>query len=172
MSTGKWAQQGVPHKGWKCIDYYDIRDTSDSLVICEMCERQEIRYIHVMRHDNYPDDLEVGCVCAEHMEQGYSTPNSAARSREGKLGRRGSRRRNWLNLNAWNTRPNGNMTISKKNLRATVYFKFGKWSWVFNQGDNSHFASSKFNECDQARLDLFDAMDRILNPQDYPQTRR
>jgi hypothetical protein len=34
-----------------------------------MCESQAVRFVHYMEHDDYPEVLEVGCVCAGHMEQ-------------------------------------------------------------------------------------------------------
>ena len=76
MTTlGKWSQGGVPHKGWSCID---IDDVGDDFVTCQMCETQPVRYVHTMEHPDYPDTLDVGCVCAGNMEQDYE----AARERE------------------------------------------------------------------------------------------
>ena len=37
---GKWAQEGVPHKNWRCLD---VEDTGELDFICEMCEKEEIR---------------------------------------------------------------------------------------------------------------------------------
>lgn len=62
---GKWSEPGVPHKGWHVVDYYKL-DEQDQL--WEMCERQTVMFVHVMRDEQYPDDLRVDCVCAEHME--------------------------------------------------------------------------------------------------------
>ncbi|GHV31592.1 hypothetical protein AGMMS4952_20620 [Spirochaetia bacterium] len=55
---GKWSDKGVPHKGWKCIDIEDLGEPS---LTCEMCESQEIRYVHYMKHPGYKDILKVGC---------------------------------------------------------------------------------------------------------------
>ena len=35
MTTGKWAQAGVPHKGWVCED---IEDAGAPDFTCQMCE--------------------------------------------------------------------------------------------------------------------------------------
>jgi hypothetical protein len=62
---GKWAQAGVPHKGWECIF------TSDAGIehqICEMCRFRKLRYVHHMRHPAYRGVLKVGSTCAGHME--------------------------------------------------------------------------------------------------------
>ena len=62
---GKWSTGNVPHKGWACVGVEDLGEPGQ---ICEMCETQDIRYIHYMEHPEYSHILEVGCVCAENME--------------------------------------------------------------------------------------------------------
>jgi hypothetical protein len=66
--TGKWATHGVPHKGWICVDVEDLGAPDE---ICKMCETQEIRFVHYMRHPDYPHDLGCGCICAGKMEEDY-----------------------------------------------------------------------------------------------------
>jgi hypothetical protein len=68
--TGKWAQSGVPHRGWKCIGIRD--DDGEEPARCEMCELRTVRYVHVMRHPDYPGTLEVGRVCAAIMGVEYA----------------------------------------------------------------------------------------------------
>lgn len=65
VAGGKWSEPGVPHSGWYVVDYYKLDDREH---LCEMCERQMVMFVHVMRNDRYPEDLKVGCVCAGHME--------------------------------------------------------------------------------------------------------
>lgn len=36
--VGEWAQCGVPHKGWTCVDIEDLGEPS---AVCEMCERRK-----------------------------------------------------------------------------------------------------------------------------------
>jgi hypothetical protein len=48
-----------------------------------MCERAEVRYVHVMTHPDFDGELEVGCVCAGRMEEDYK----AAEEREADLKR-------------------------------------------------------------------------------------
>jgi hypothetical protein len=59
---GKWSDPGIPHKGWECIDFEDLDEPSET---CEMCEFQTIRYVHVMRHPEYPSPLRCGCDALE-----------------------------------------------------------------------------------------------------------
>jgi hypothetical protein len=65
---GKWSQQGVPQKGWVCLEVIDTGEPSE---ICEMCQHQEIRYVHIMRHEEYEGTLRCGCVCDGNMSDGY-----------------------------------------------------------------------------------------------------
>jgi hypothetical protein len=64
-ATGKWTQPGIPQKGWTCVD---IEDLSSPDHVCEMCEVQDVRYVHLMEHPDY-GELRVGCICAGHMEE-------------------------------------------------------------------------------------------------------
>ena len=62
-----WDVKGVPHSGWKCEGVIDVGDgasSSDEIDYeqCEMCGNEKIRYVHIMKHDNYFKELRVGCV--------------------------------------------------------------------------------------------------------------
>jgi hypothetical protein len=89
---GKWSEPGVPHKGWTCVDVDDNGcEPDDEWTICEMCEVVEIRWVHRMTHPDYPDELGVGCICAEHMEDDYVGP----KLREQRAQSRARRRQGW-----------------------------------------------------------------------------
>src|SRR6266478_9519945 len=68
---GKWGMPNVPHKGWSCDGLEDLGEPSH---LCEMCETMWVRYVHTMRHKDYPEQLEVGGVCAGHMEENLKAP--------------------------------------------------------------------------------------------------
>jgi hypothetical protein len=110
---GKWSQRGVPHKGWRCVD---IEDLGEPQIECEMCESQTIRYVHHMEHPDYPKVLEVGCVCAGHMEGDIS----AARTREASMKSRTGKRKRWL-FRKWRLSSKGNHWIEADGYRVTVY---------------------------------------------------
>lgn len=77
---GKWGEAGVPRKGWYSADTYDsCPDGEEPHLTCEMCERQTIRYVHRMRHDDYHQDLDCGCKCAEKMSEDYVSPKRRER---------------------------------------------------------------------------------------------
>jgi len=67
----------VPHRGWICVSVDDL-GTPDA--VCEMCETQEIRYVHHMEHPDYRESLGVGCICAQHMENDYEAPRRRERT--------------------------------------------------------------------------------------------
>src|SRR4051794_9059202 len=102
--TGKWAQAGVPHRGWTCVYVEDLGEPSAT---CEMCEQQEIRYAHHMEHPQYSGTLVVGCVCAEHMESDLVAP----KRREQQLKSASARRTRWL-TRRWRTSAKGNAFIN------------------------------------------------------------
>src|SRR5262249_12624963 len=89
--TGKWGKPGVPHQGWTCVNVEDLAEPAHN---CEMCETMVVRYVHTMTHPKH-ENLQVGCVCAGHME-GDPT---GARRREAGFKRIADRRKRWLTRN-------------------------------------------------------------------------
>ena len=75
--AGKWSTPGVPHKGWSCEG---VEDLGAPDAVCEMCETQDIRYVQTMFHPDYEGPLDVGCVCAERMENDYIGAQTARTS--------------------------------------------------------------------------------------------
>lgn len=59
-----WTEKGVPHKDWTCLEVYDLGEATHT---CDMCNKEQIRYVHVMRHSTTGDKKQVGCVCAAAM---------------------------------------------------------------------------------------------------------
>lgn len=66
-----WNRKDVPHKGWFNMGYEDLEEATH---ICDMCGKEEIRYVHTMYHSEMEDYFNVGCVCAEKMTNDYNTP--------------------------------------------------------------------------------------------------
>lgn len=104
-SSGKWKDEDVPKDEWKC---YEIEDIGSASQRCQMCEREMIRYVHKMAHSEY-QDLEVGCICAGHMEG----DTDVSKSREGYFRARSSRRQSWLGLE-WKLSKKGNQYITTR----------------------------------------------------------
>lgn len=119
---GKWSEKDIPKKGWSCVDIDDLGEPS---LVCEMCETQDIRYVHVMEHPDYPELLRVGCVCAEHMEQDYVRP----KEREKRLKRVARRRPSWAQRE-WQTSRQGNPYINTEGFNLTIFRKEGGFGVV------------------------------------------
>ena len=149
----KWSRPGVPHRGWTCVDVDDLGEPS---AICEMCEQQEIRYVHHMQHPGYAGELEVGCVCAGRMEEDYERP----RKRERNLRNAAQRRRRWLSRK-WKTSGRGNAYINTDGLNITI-FQNDDGSWggriMDRATDQVITARRRYASEDKAKLAAFDVM--------------
>lgn len=73
-----------------------------------MCEREQVRYVHHMQHgNNSPLQLDVGCICAGHMEGRFTDQANIeqavqrAQRRAADLQNRATRRGNFINLKGW-----------------------------------------------------------------------
>lgn len=151
--AGKWSIPGVPHKGWTCTSVEDLGAPDET---CEMCETQDIRYVHYMEHPDYPESLAVGCVCAEHMENDYESP----RRREKALRNAAQRKRRWLSRK-WKISAKGNAYLNTDGLNITVFQKNPRL-WGARIGDRAtgrSVSSQRPHQTeDAAKLAAFDAM--------------
>lgn len=151
--AGKWRAPGVPHKGWTCTSVDDLGAPDQ---VCEMCETQDIRYVHHMEHPDYPESLGVGCVCAEHMENDYEGP----RRRERALRNAAQRKRRWLSRK-WKISTNGNACLNTDGLNITVFQKTPTlWGARIEDRATGRSVSSRHPHKteDAAKLAAFDAM--------------
>jgi hypothetical protein len=120
-ASGKWKQREVPHRGWTCVDVQDLGEPS---AVCEMCETMTTRYVHIMEHEDYDGQLEVGCVCAEHMEQDRVAP----KRRERLLRNAARRRQTWL-TRKWRQSKRGNSFLNTRGYNVVVYPAAGAWAF-------------------------------------------
>ncbi|MCC6649508.1 MAG: hypothetical protein IT374_28560 [Polyangiaceae bacterium] len=146
--TGLWDQPGVPHKGWRCVGMEDLEEPTGR---CEMCGREEIRYVHFMDHDDHPTALEVGCVCAEKMEDDLVGP----RRRERGLLNQARRRRNWV-TRQWRTSAKGNLTLNTDGRRFVVRLDGRHWKAHLLDGERWLGGRKRFDSEEAAKLALFD----------------
>lgn len=116
---GKWSEAGVPKKGWSCIGIDDLEEPSQT---CEMCGTAEIRYVHYMQHPDYPEELAVGCICAENMEQDYVRP----REREKRLRTLASRRKTW-GRRQWKVSSKGNPYLNVEGFNLVLTHSDRGW---------------------------------------------
>ena len=87
----KW---GAPLDGWRCIGVEDVRedDPEADLFECELCGCSNVRFVHVMDHDLYFEEVRVGCICAGVMEDDILK----AQERERLMRNRARRRKNFI----------------------------------------------------------------------------
>lgn len=113
----------APLSGWECQYMYDVADGDydAALSTCELCDCVQVRYVHVMHHEEYFEEISVGCVCAGIMEGDIF----AAKERECEMKNRTKRKENYLKRQ-WRWRANGNRTLRYKNRWLTIIpSKFG-----------------------------------------------
>ncbi len=153
---GKWSQAGVPHKGWTCVD---IEDLGAPGLVCEMCESQEVRYVHHMSHEDYPEQLRVGCVCAGHMEEDLT----AAKRRVTSMKSRAGKRNRWVSRR-WKLSAKGNHWLEADGFRVTVYRKQSGWgATIVEVAGSFEKHSQRFYATEhQAMLAAFDVISKLL----------
>jgi len=150
-----WNRVGIPHKGWICVGVEDIAENTDTLEDieyeqCEMCGNEKIRYVHIMKHPEYPDELHVGCVCAEKMSGDYVNPRKV----EVTLRNRATRRKNF-NKKEWRFNPT-KRTYSKKykgEYITVMESQYGNWG-IF-------FAGKRFWEYNGRKIFSFEGAERV-----------
>ncbi|MBX9804221.1 MAG: hypothetical protein K2Y18_00520 [Alphaproteobacteria bacterium] len=150
-STGKWLNQEVPHRDWKCLEVEDLGSASKD---CQMCEKETIRFVHRMAHEDY-ETLDVGCICAGHMDGDLK----AAKERDQDLKSRLQRRNKWLAL-GWKTSSKGNPFLktrtnkgdNKHHIVAITKSKYGQ----FSASIDKDFLNTWHKSMDEAKLAALD----------------
>jgi len=90
---GKWADPTVPKVGWVCVGIDDLGEVSET---CEMCGTA-LRYVHTMKHNDYPRTLACGCICSGHMQEDIED----AHQRERKVKNRATSRQRFITHRGW-----------------------------------------------------------------------
>ena len=57
-----WDQPNIPHKGWSYVGIVDLGeecscDEEVEYEQCQMCGKERIRYIHILEHPDYSNDV-------------------------------------------------------------------------------------------------------------------
>lgn len=153
LGGGKWSEPGVPHRGWHVVDYFKL-DEQDH--ICEMCEKQRVMFVHVMRHEDYPDDLKVGCVCAGHMEEDLDR----ARQREVRYRNKAKRRDKWLGRRWRSSFAYDGEYLRTDGLSIGVYPNGSFWSATIRHRATEYKRHSerRYKTSDEAKYAAFEVM--------------
>lgn len=138
---GKWSDPGVPHKGWECISMDDLGDNPDDWAVCEMCEEQNIRYVHTMVHPEYPDRMGCGSICAGHMEEDYESAKRRERQAKSRTRSRMRQMDKWINPETWKRSASGNLYKRDRGIVTVVFRQGSRWKVMFK---NSYFETKAF----------------------------
>ena len=116
---------GAPLSGWYCDYIYDVADEEEDpdhidLFTCELCDCSQVRFVHVMRHDEYFETVSVGCICAGIMEGDIL----AARERERLMKNRAKRKRNFPHRQ-WRKNWYGNYQLTYRGRKLFINNKGG-----------------------------------------------
>lgn len=166
----QWDRAGIPQKGWKHLRIEDLRDSiSEGQVIryeeCEMCKNTRIRFVHVLKHQEYPYELRVGCECAEKMTDSYND----VRKKEREIRNRSNRRMVFLNREWLQNQKTGNYYLCYKKiyitiLRSTYDDGFG----VICQGNCIwKYRGKKICDIESAKLAAFDLYEEITHTDSF-----
>ena len=165
--TGLWTEAGFPRKGWRCVGVVDLKDNADDdgtfeYGTCEACGREQIRFVHTMSHEAFPREIDVGCICAGHLEEDYAAP----RERERKAATRAGRRSRWLSRK-WTVSKNGNSYLKIEGyLVGTSADKFhlGMWRyWIKNPAGEYVENRRRYDSIREARLAIFDELSKLTD---------
>lgn len=118
----KW---GAPLHGWYCADVVDVRedDPEAPLSECELCGCGNVRYEHIMEHEEYFEPVTVGCICAEIMEGDILK----AKERERLMRNRAKRRRNFVRK-AWKQTSRNTRYRQYKGQLITIVENYGSYA--------------------------------------------
>lgn len=160
----RWNKVDVPHKGWEYIGMEDLGegigpDNAMPYEQCEMCGKEKIRYVHLLRHPDFNGELRVGCECAAKMICDYETP----RERERNLKNRVNRRNNFMKQK-WHLKvETGNYTLHYKGDNITIMrSKFGPgWGVIFKGKTQWEYNGRKINDLETAKTVAFNLFDEL-----------
>src|SRR5438132_12128406 len=118
-----------------------------------MCEMQQIHFVHVMAHPEYPDELHCGCDCAGKMSDDYT----GADRRDKAMRNAASGKKRWLSR-AWRESAKGNPFINARGFNVVVFRKVSGWGFrVKDRATDYELESRNYLATeDAAKLRAFD----------------
>lgn len=155
---------GAPLDGWYCIEVYDVADDDGDAVefaTCELCGCSQVRFVHVMHHDHYFENVEVGCICAGIMEGDIL----AAKEREREMRNRAKRKQNF-SRRKWQHTINGNYFIRYHDKPVFINKEYGNrysvrcgdcTAWKYKGRPIDNFLSAAY-----AAFDLADPVEDLM----------
>ena len=154
--NGYWDDPEVPQINWYLDHVIDL-GYPDGL--CEMCQVQRIRYVHVMNHDKH-SQLRCGCICAGRMS---GDPDKHLEV-EARMRKKAARKVAWAQLSSWKLSRKGNLYIKKDGVLIVRYQGHeGLWSFSVN-GERS---DQWFDTVKEVADATFEAYWDTIHPHQY-----
>lgn len=149
-----WSTAGIPHKGWEYETVIDLKEEGEDYETCMMCGKEEIRYVHIVSHDEVAETYRVGCVCAEKMTSDYVNPKEKQR----KLENRAKRKENWK-YKEWKQSQKGNQYFKFEGHLLLIYTD--KRSGKFRCKIDETFGSKSYNYVSEAKAGIFEKIEEL-----------
>lgn len=155
----RWDQKDLPHKGWELIDVIDIREDGISAEdtnyeTCMICGNPKIRYVHILKHKEIPNEYRVGRICAIKLTNDYINP----KEREKALKNKSNRRSNWIRRK-WKISARGNLFLNVEGNNLVIFHD--KRSGKYKCKINSKFGTKLYNSINQAKIGLFNKVEEL-----------
>lgn len=155
--TNHWEKLTYPHIGWNLINVIDVLDgkknTNQSQYgNCNMCGREQIRYVHIIKHVLIDNELRVGCICAGKMTDDFHNP----RIKENALKKKSSRRKNWGKKN-WKVSLKGNLYLKISNHCITIFTD--KYNGKYKVRIDETIGKQFFNDIEAAKIAAFNGIE-------------
>lgn len=147
----------APLENWRCVEMIDGEDADFE---CELCGYESVRFIHVMEHDEYFEQVSVGCICAGIMEGNIL----AAKERDRKMKNRAKRKLNFPNRK-WKTARSGAYYVKYRDQYVFINRNNGRYNcccngrraWLYHGKPITDFLSACY-----AAFDLADPVEEAM----------
>jgi hypothetical protein len=156
--------QRRPGMNWNCVEVLDAQaGDPQGTANCEFCGTL-IRWIHVLKHDDYHRAVEAGCCCAARLCNEY---DAAAAERE--LKNRMDRRLRFVNSAKWKRSKRNPENIWRKVrtpedgvLLVTVFLQEGRYLIYVAAKDSDRYCHwQKYESQSQAMAGAFELVERL-----------
>lgn len=155
--TGRWLDTTTPKRGWICTSVIDLGDKRET---CQMCEIMQIRYVHIMAHDDHTD-LRCGCICDGHMSSDLEGAGDRHRQAVNRTKRAKGFRKDFMNA-VWRETEKGTRTRVRRWSIQIFKGKYGRWSSVVSRDGESIFSPRWCSNQRDAKIDALSIVQELI----------
>lgn len=156
----RWDRKGYPHKGWICLNVMEDEERDG---VCEMCGEPGLRWLHELEHDDQKLNVNVGRVCAGHLQENYDNPKDLER-----LAKNKSNRKKTFLAFPWKryTDPKTGASFISDTKKAEIRITHDSRGWLISdfhrKSDLKHFKHKHDKvTLEDAMSDLFEIYDEL-----------